>query len=121
MRAALELTPHSVWPAPPWFPAKPALHQEIASLDQPADSLDRSGLLLAQCRSELSEALDDHRHGRNQPGCAQCFLRWHGGRCFADTLVISPVMSMAAWVVAGFLAALAGQMLPSLLRSPPAL
>jgi hypothetical protein len=30
------------------------LQQAITSHDQPADSLDRSGLLLAQCRSELA-------------------------------------------------------------------
>ncbi len=37
------------------------LQQAIVSLEQPADSLDRSGLLLAQCRSELAESLDDRQ------------------------------------------------------------
>jgi hypothetical protein len=36
-----------------------SLQQAIASLEAPADSLDRSEVLLAQSRSELAEALDD--------------------------------------------------------------
>lgn len=35
------------------------LRQALVSLGQPADRLDPSGLLLAQCRSELAEKLDD--------------------------------------------------------------
>jgi hypothetical protein len=87
------------------------LHQEIASFDQPADSLDRSGLLLAQCRSELAEALDD-QHGRaNQPGWRAVFSPVAWWTVFRDTLVYHPAMSMAALMVAGFLAGVAGQRL----------
>jgi hypothetical protein len=87
------------------------LHQEIASFDQPADSLDRSGLLLAQCRSELAEALDDE-HGRaNQPGWRAVFSPMAWWTVFRDTLVYHPAMSMAALVVAGFLAGVMGQRL----------
>ncbi len=60
------------------------MHQTIASVDQPADSLDRSGLLLAQCRSELAEALDDHQARANRPALARDFVaRPHGGKCSA--------------------------------------
>jgi HEAT repeats len=87
------------------------LHQEIASFDQPADSLDRSGLLLAQCRSELAEALDD-KHGRaNQPGWRAVFSPVAWWTVFRDTLVFHPAMSMAALVVVGFLAGVMGQRL----------
>jgi hypothetical protein len=87
------------------------LHQEIASFDQPADSLDRSGLLLAQCRSELAEALDD-KHGRtNQPGWRAVFSPMAWWTVFRDTLVYHPAMSMAALVVVGFLAGVVGQRL----------
>jgi hypothetical protein len=87
------------------------LHQEIASFDQPADSLDRSGLLLAQCRSELAEALDD-KHGRaNQPGWRAVFSPVAWWTVFRDTLVYHPAMSMAALMVVGFLAGVAGQRL----------
>jgi hypothetical protein len=87
------------------------LHQEITSFDQPADSLDRSGLLLAQCRSELAEALDD-KHGRaNQPGWRAVFSPVAWWTVFRDTLVYHPAMSMAALVVVGFLAGVAGQRL----------
>jgi len=36
-----------------------ALHAELASLPQPSDQLDPSDILLSQCRSNLSEKLDD--------------------------------------------------------------
>ena len=35
------------------------LHQALAAAPQPADEIDSSGILLAQCRSELAESLDD--------------------------------------------------------------
>jgi len=85
------------------------LHQEIVSFDQPADSLDRSGLLLAQCRSELAEALDDEQARLNQPGWSAVFSPLAWWTVLRDTLVFHPAMSMAALVVVGFLAGVAGQ------------
>jgi hypothetical protein len=85
------------------------LHQEIASFNQPADSLDRSGLLLAQCRSELSEALDDQLAKVDQPGWRAVLSPVAWWTVLRDTLVYHPAMSMAALVVAGFLAGVAGQ------------
>jgi hypothetical protein len=87
------------------------LHQEIACFEQPADSLDRSGLLLAQCRSELSEALDDQLARVNQPSWRAVFSPVAWWTVLRDTLVYHPAMSMAALVVAGFLAGVAGQRL----------
>ncbi len=90
------------------------LQQVIAALDQPADSLDRSGLLLAQCRSELAESLDDKeaRSNRVNPSWAQIFspVSWWGA--LRHTLIYHPAMSMTVLVVAGFLAGVAGQRLP---------
>jgi len=85
------------------------LHQAIASFDQPADSLDRSGLLLAECRSQLAEALDDHQTKMNQPGWRAVFspAAWWG--VLRGTLIYHPAMSMAALMVVGFLAGVAGQ------------
>ena len=85
------------------------LYQEIVSFDQPADSLDRSGLLLARCRSELSEALDDRQARANQPGWGALFSPLAWWTVLRDTLVYHPAMSMAALVVVGFLAGVAGQ------------
>jgi hypothetical protein len=85
------------------------LRQEIASFDQPADSLDRSGLLLAQCRSELAEALDDQHSRANQTGWRAVFSPMAWWTVLRDTLVYHPAMSMAALVVAGFLAGVVGQ------------
>jgi hypothetical protein len=84
----------------------------IASVEPPADSLDRSGLLLAQCRSELGEALDDRQTSAARTAWP-AFLSpsaWWGG--LRHTLIYHPAMSMATLLVAGFLAGVAGQRLP---------
>jgi anti-sigma factor RsiW len=87
------------------------LQQAIVSLEQPADSLDRSGLLLAQCRSELAEALDDRAPKANQSAWSSIFspLTWWGA--LRHTLIYHPAMSMSVLVIAGFLAGVAGQRL----------
>ncbi len=87
------------------------LHQAIASLDQPADSLDRSGLLLAQCRSELAESLDDKQARADRSAWLSIFspAAWWGA--LRHTLIYHPAMSMAVLVVAGFLAGVGGQRL----------
>ena len=88
------------------------LQQAIASLDQPADSLDRSGLLLAQCRSELAESLDDKQARADRSAWRSIFspVAWWGA--LRHTLIYHPAMSMTVLVVAGFLAGVAGQRLP---------
>jgi len=88
------------------------LQNAIASLDQPADSLDRSGLLLAQCRSELAESLDDREARANRTAGSPIFspVAWWGA--LRHTLIYHPAMSMAVLVVVGFLAGVAGQRLP---------
>jgi hypothetical protein len=94
------------------------LQQAIASLEPPADSLDRSGLLLAQCRSELAEVLDDRTASAGRaswPALLSPSVWWGGLR---HTLIYHPAMSMAALLVAGFLAGVAGQRLPV---APPAI
>ena len=99
------------------------LHEEITSFDQPADRLDRSGLLLAQCRSELAEALDDELARANQPGWRAVFSPLAWWTVFRDTLVYHPAMSMAALVVVSFLAGVAGQrrrVAPAITASAPA-
>ncbi len=98
------------------------LHQAIASLDRPADSLDRSGLLLARCRSELAEAIDDQQARANRPvwrAIVSPVAWWNGLR---DTLIYHPAMSMATLVVVGFLAGVLGQRLrvsPIVVVPPP--
>ena len=111
MRAALEAHTAQCLACAAVVSRETRLHQEIASLDQPADSLDRSGLLLAQCRSELSEALDDQQARSNQPAWRGVFSPVAWWTVLRDTLVYHPAMSMAALVVAGFLAGVGGQRL----------
>ena len=88
-----------------------SLQRAITSYDQPGDSLDRSGLLLAQCRSQLAEAIDDRQSQAGQPGWSAIFSPAAWWTVFRDTLVYHPAMSMAALMVAGFLAGVAGQRL----------
>jgi hypothetical protein len=88
------------------------LQQAIASHDQPADTLDRSGLLLAQCRSNLAESLDDNQARAGRSAWPSLFspVAWWGA--LRHTLIYHPAMSMTVLVVAGFLAGVAGQRLP---------
>jgi hypothetical protein len=87
------------------------LQQAVALLEQPADSLDRSGLLLAQCRSQLVESLDDQQARANRSAWRSIFspVAWWGA--LRHTLIYHPAMSMTFLVVAGFLAGVAGQRL----------
>jgi anti-sigma factor RsiW len=87
------------------------LQQAVAELDQPADSLDRSGLLLAQCRSGLAESLDDRQARANRSAWRSIFspAAWWGG--LRHTLIYHPALSMSFLVVAGFLAGVGGQRL----------
>ncbi|MGA7794942.1 MAG: HEAT repeat domain-containing protein [Candidatus Acidiferrales bacterium] len=87
------------------------LQQAVASLEQPADSLDRSGLLLAQCRSQLAESLDDRQARASRSVWRSIFfpVAWWGA--LRHTLIYHPAMSMTFLVVAGFLAGVAGQRL----------
>ena len=93
------------------------LHAAIAGFDQSADSLDRSGLLLAQCRSELAEALRARAvltaRPRNDRLDLASRTRWRAifspaewWRELRDTLVYHPAMGVgiAVLVVAAFLA-----------------
>jgi HEAT repeat protein len=88
------------------------LQQAIVSLEQPAESLDRSGLLLAKCRSELAEALDDRQPaaGRSAWPAILSPVAWWGA--LRHALIYHPAMSMTMLLVAGFLAGVAGQRLP---------
>jgi hypothetical protein len=84
------------------------LHSAIVSFGQPADSLDRSGLLLARCRSELSEKLDDERakSGKSPWRMVSPASWWETLR---HTLIYHPAPTMAMLLVAGFIAGVAGQ------------
>ncbi len=94
------------------------LHAAIGSLDQPADSLDRSGLLLAQCRSELAEALDDQQGKSNRSILRAAFSPVAWWSELRDTLIYHPAvgMGMAVLVLAAFLA---GHMEQRLRVAPP--
>ena len=93
------------------FSREARLQQAIDSLEQPADSLDRSGLLLAQCRSELAEALDDRAAKANQSVWRSIVSPFSWWGALRDTLIYHPAMSMTVLVIAGFLAGVAGQRL----------
>jgi hypothetical protein len=85
-----------------------AARQALASRVQPADTLDRSELLLAQCRSDLFEALDDAR-AQEKPAW-RVFVnprRWVAG--LRHALDFHPAWSAAALVLVGALAGTAAR------------
>jgi hypothetical protein len=76
------------------------LQQMLATMPQSADELDLAGELLAQCRSELAEALDDSRDHVKLGLQPQGFL----ARCFAwcrMEMVMHPAMGAAFFVLIG--------------------
>jgi len=88
------------------------LRHTLATAEQPADALDPSGLLLAQCRSDLAESLDDRQNPAKQSSWLAILSPVSWWRAFRETLLYHPAMSMGALVIVGFLAGVAGQRLP---------
>jgi len=81
-----------------------ALREAVAARGEAANELDGSGLLLARCRSELSEALDDRENANVRTGGWRQRLspaRWAAE--FRRALVFHPGWSTAALLVAGAL------------------
>jgi hypothetical protein len=77
--------------------------ETLASIPQDADELDRSGIVLSQCRSELAEQLDDLARPAVKDGTLRFawFRRW---------MVVHPAWSGAALVLVGLvLGAQSGQ------------
>jgi HEAT repeat protein len=76
------------------------LQQMLATMPQTTDELDLAGELLAQCRSELAEALDDSRDHAALGLQSQGFL----ARCFAwcrMEMAVHPAMGAAFFVLMG--------------------
>lgn len=71
-----------------------SLHVVLTESAQPADELDASGILLAQCRSELSEMLDD----LSSPPVHE---PWHPFGWMRQWMALRPVLSGAALVLFG--------------------
>jgi HEAT repeats len=84
------------------------LHSALAAHDEAGESLDRSGFLLARCRSELSETLDDA-----QAAGERSWLAWlspaHWAETFRQVLAFHPGWSTAALLIAGALGGIAGR------------
>lgn len=70
------------------------LRQVFAAAEQPAEKLDPSGRLLAQCRSELEEALDDAAH---RPAVARWLLPLRPANWF----VLRPAWSAVLLILIG--------------------
>jgi hypothetical protein len=84
------------------------LRKALAARVQPADTVDRSELLLAHCRSELFEALDDSaaQPKRAWPAVLAPW-RWFGG--FGHAFAFHPGWSAAALILVGALAGTAAR------------
>lgn len=85
-----------------------SLRNALAARVQPADTIDGSELLLAQCRSELFETLDDAA-ARPQQSWRSFLIpvRWITG--FRHAFVFHPGWSAAALILAGALAGTAAR------------
>lgn len=79
----------------------------LAMRVQPADKLDRSDLLLARCRSELFETLDDSAARRKRSWTSLAPWRWLGA--FRQALIFHPGWSTAALLLMGALAGTAAR------------
>ncbi|MGH9592374.1 MAG: zf-HC2 domain-containing protein, partial [Bryobacteraceae bacterium] len=84
------------------------LRQMLTTLPQPADRLDQAGALLAQCRSELAEILDDaeeaHREFRHNRGTAKWFS-W-----MRMELAMHPALAAGVFILIGLSV---GRLLPA--------
>ena len=69
------------------------LPKTLAQIERPAEKLDPAGLLLAQCRSELEEALDD--------AAPHAGAWWRPSNWFVRPLVAHPALSAALLVLLG--------------------
>jgi len=74
---------------------------------QPADTLDRSDLLLARCRSELFETMDDAAARPKRSWTSLAPWRWLGA--FRQIVVFRPGWSAAALLLVGALAGTAAR------------
>ena len=83
------------------------LRQTLAARVQPADTLDRSDLLLARCRSELFETLDDAAAQPKRSWTSLAPWRWLDA--FRQTVVFRPGWSAAALLLVGALAGTAAR------------
>ena len=79
----------------------------LAGRVQPADTLDRSDLLLACCRSELFETLDDAAARPKRSWTSLAPWRWLGA--LRQTIVFRPGWSAAALLLVGALAGTAAR------------
>jgi hypothetical protein len=84
-----------------------SLRKALAARVQPADTLDRSELLLARCRSELFEALDDAAAPVRAWSALVNPWRWVGA--FHHVFVFHPGWTAAALLLVGALAGTAAR------------
>jgi len=76
------------------------LYRAVVSSEQAADALDRSGLLLARCRSELSEALDD-ADARRRSGWRELLLPSRWAADLRRAVVFHPAWSAVLLLILG--------------------
>lgn len=114
-RAAADAHAQECAPCAEKLASELALRDAWAAKEPAADKLDRSELLLAQCRSELAEALDDDGAGV-PPGSEKHSWRWLSRAWWARSVVafrralaFHPGWSTAVLLIAGALGGTAGR------------
>ena len=84
------------------------LQSALAARDEAGESLDRSGFLLAQCRSELAETLDDAEDA-GKHGLLERLSPAHWAQIFRRVLAFHPGWSTAALLIVGAVGGIAGR------------
>lgn len=84
------------------------LNDALAARSEADDSLDRSGFLLQECRSELAEALDDAQ-GATKRGLLERVSPSRWAEIFRRVLALHPAWSTAALLLVGAFGGIAGR------------
>lgn len=84
------------------------LHSAVAARDENAASLDPSGLLLAQCRSDLAETLDDAEAAQKRSWLERLSPS-HWPELFPRVLALHPGWSTAVLLLVGAFGGIAGR------------
>jgi hypothetical protein len=107
-RAAVDEHANSCAACAAFLQSELQLNSFLAAHGETDDSLDHSGFLLPQCRSQLAEALDDAETSRKR-GPLQWLSLAHWTEIFRRALVFHPGWSTAALLLIGALSGITGR------------
>ena len=108
-RAAVEVHARECAACAAVLASETKLRDSFIRRSEAAEEMDGSGLLLAQCRSQLAEALDDEEKRGKQSGWRAIVSPERWATAFGHALATRPGWSGAALLILGALGGLGGQ------------